>query len=153
MGRLAGGRHGDPGPGGGGLWLARTGAPALDIRELAAREWRQPGPLELRTADPSEIRGWLRRHAGIDVPLPAVTAVRLEGARVVRHGSQRVAAVEYRVGNDTVTLLVARADPGCPLPPHGGHAVAWQARDQVYALSCPNPERVEAACRLCHATM
>jgi hypothetical protein len=137
----------------GALWLADVREPALDIRQLAESQSRQPAALGLRSHDPGEIRAWLRRHTGVDVPLPAATAVRLEGARVVRHGTQRVAAVEYRVGKDMVTLLVARADPGCPLPPHGGRAVAWQARDQVYALACSNPERVDQACQLCHSTM
>ena len=99
-----------------------------------------------------EIRRWLRQQTGLDVPLPAATAVRLEGARVGRRGAQRVAAVVFHVKQDTVTLLVARADPGRPLPPHGGRVAAWQARDQVYALASSDPERVEAACHSRHAS-
>jgi hypothetical protein len=141
----------------GALWLADVRAPALepalDIRQLAAGESGQSAPLELYTSDPAEIRRWLRQHTGLDVPLPLATAVRLDGARVVRHGAQPVAAIVFHVKQDTVTLLVARADPGCPLPPHGGRMAAWQARDQVYALACSNPDRVGAACQLCHSTL
>ncbi|MGO9258072.1 MAG: hypothetical protein ACLQU1_17425 [Bryobacteraceae bacterium] len=137
----------------GALWLADVREPVLDIRQLAASEWWQSAPLELHTNDPGEIRRWLRQHTGLDVPLPAATAVRLEGARVVRRGAQRVAAVVFHVKQDTVTLLVARADAGSPLPPHGGRMAAWQARDQVYALASSHPERVEAACLLCHASL
>jgi hypothetical protein len=137
----------------GALWLAEVRDPALDIRQLAASEWWRSAPLELQTQDPGEIRRWLRQQAGLDVPIPPATTVRLEGARVVRRGAQGVAEVKYRVGKDTVTLLVARADPGHPLPPHGGRAQAWQARDQVYAVAVSNPDRAEAACLLCHATL
>jgi hypothetical protein len=141
----------------GALWLAgvRASVPeqALDIRQLAASESGQSVPLELYTSDPAEIRRWLRQHTGLDVPLPVATAVRLDGARVVRHGARPVAAIVFHVKQDSVTLLVARADAVCPLPPHGGRAAAWQARDQVYALACSNPDRVGAACQLCHASL
>jgi hypothetical protein len=136
----------------GALWIANLKEPALDIRQLAASgQWRSTD-LGLRSQDPGEIRRWLRRQAGLDVPLPASTAVRLDGARVLRRGGQRVAAVEYRVGRDTVTLLVAKADLRTPLPAHGGRVAAWQAHDQVYAVA-GSTGRVEAACQLCHASL
>lgn len=137
----------------GALWLADVREPALDIRQLAATEWWHSVSLQLHSNDSREIRGWLRRNTGLDVPLPATPTVRLEGARVVRNGGQRVAAIEYRVGKDVATLLVARADPGSLLPPHGGRVAAWQARDQVYALAFSNPDRAEAACLLCHTSL
>ncbi len=137
----------------GALWLADLRDPALDLRQLAARESGQSAPLELHTHDPREIRRWLRDHAGLDVPLPPASSVKLEGARMVQHGKHPVAAVQYRVGQDTVTLLVARADPRHPFPPHGARAAAWQARDQVYALAGASPDHAEAACQLCHATL
>ncbi|HTX37351.1 MAG TPA: hypothetical protein VME43_20125 [Bryobacteraceae bacterium] len=137
----------------GALWLADMRYPALDIRQLAARESGQSAPLDLHTSDPREIRRWLRDHAGLDVPLPSATSVKLEGARMVQNGKHPVAAVQYRVGRYTVTLLVARADPHHPFPPHGARAAAWQARDQVYALAGANPDHAEAACQLCHASL
>jgi len=137
----------------GALWLADARDPGLDIRQLAARESHLAAPLDLYSSDPLAVRRWLRAHTGLDVPLPPATAVKLEGARVVRHGSERVAAIEYRVGRDTVTLLVARADPHRPLPPHGARLAAWQARDQMYALAGANADRVEAGCQLCHASL
>ncbi len=134
-------------------WLADGREPVLDIREWAAIEMGRSAALELHSHDPGEIRRWLRDHTGLDVPIPSVTSVRLEGARVVRRGAQRVAAVEYRAGHDAVTLLVARADPQHPLPPHGARSAAWQARDQVYALAGSTPDRVEAGCQLCHSSL
>lgn len=136
------------------LWLADTRPPVLDIRQLAAAGSHgrlRPAALDLQSGDPGEIRDFLRRQANVDVPLRAAAGIRLQGARVLRGGGRPVGAVEYRVGQDSVTLLVAHADPACPLPPHGNHSAAWQARDQVFALACPNPERLEAACLLCHA--
>jgi len=127
--------------------------PVLDIRQLAAAQTGRAAPLQIQTSDPRAIRLWLRQNTGLDVPLPPATSVRLEGARWLGHGSQRVAAVEYRVGGNAVTLLVARADPHRPLPSHGARVAAWQAHDQVYALASPNSDQVDAACQLCHASL
>ena len=134
-------------------WLVDLRAPVLDIQQLAAAGLWRSAALKLESHDPRAIRLWLRQYAGVDVPLPASTAVQLAGARVVRQGNGRVAAVEYRVGADRITLLVARADPRHPLPPHGRHASAWQAHDQVYTVAGASPDRVEAACQLCHASL
>jgi len=120
------------------FWLA-------NVREAAATR--------IASHDPRAIRLWLRQHSGLDVPLPDNTTVRLTGARVLRRGGERIAAVEYRAGRDRVTLLVARADPRYPLPPHGTRVSAWQARDQVYTLAGSGPDRMEAACQLCHANL
>ena len=131
------------------LFLADTRTPALDLRQLAAGH--PAAPVDLHSADPSEIRTWLQRRVGVDVPLHTAAGIRLVGAGVVRQGLRPVAAVAYRVGDDAGTLLVARADPACPLPPHGAHAAAWQSHDQVYALICSSTGRAEAACQLCHS--
>jgi len=120
------------------FWLA-------NVREAAATQFA--------SHDPRAIRVWLRQHSGLDVPLPDTTTVRLTGARVLRRGGERIAAVDYRAGRDRVTLLIARADPRHPLPPHGTRVAAWQARDQVYTLDSSDPDRVEAACQLCHASL
>ena len=139
------------------LWLADGREPVLDIRQLAAapdgRLAAGAAPLDLHSGDPGEIRRWLQHTAGVDVPLRPVAGIKLEGARMVRGAGRKIAAVDYRVGPDSATLLVARADPACPLPQHGGRASAWQARDQVYAVACSNPERLEAACLLCHSAL
>jgi anti-sigma factor RsiW len=134
------------------LWLANIREPVLDIRQFAAAGGLKT-PLGLHSADPGEIRTWLHRQADLDVPLRAASGIRLQGARILRSSGKRVAAVEYRIGQDSATLLVAHADPACPLPPHGGHTAAWQSHDQVYVLACSNPERAEAACLLCHSSL
>lgn len=133
------------------LWLVAKGQePALDLQQLAIQELRNPVPLELRCSEAARINAWLRRQAGVELNIPERTGVRLAGARVIQKGAARIAAVTYRVGDDTATLLVARATS----PADFGHGHSqWQARGQSYALASSNPERSEDACLLCHATL
>lgn len=133
------------------LWLAARGQePALDLRQLAIQELRNPVPLELRCSDAAQINGWMRRQAGVELTIPERPAVRLAGARVIQKGGARIAAVTYRVGDDTATLLVARAASSADF----GHGhFQWQARGQTYALASSNPDRSEDACLLCHAAL
>jgi hypothetical protein len=133
------------------LWLVAKGQePGLDLRQLAIQELRNPVPLELRCTDPAQINSWMRRQAGVELAIPERRGVRLAGARVIQKGGARIAAVTYRVGNETATLLVARATPSADF----GHGhLLWQARGQSYALASSNPERSEDACLLCHAAL
>ncbi len=133
------------------LWLVAKGQdPGLDLRQLAIQELRAPGPADLRSGDPARINDWMRREAGVEVGLSERPGVRLTGARVIRKGEARIGAVTYRVGDDTATLLVARAGSSGDF----GHGQAqWQARGQSYALASSNPEHAEAACLLCHAAL
>jgi hypothetical protein len=93
----------------------------------------------------------MRREAGVELGIPESTAAHLTGARTIQKGGTCIAAVTYRVGDDTATLLVARAAaPSADL----GHGTAqWQAHGQMYALAMSNPDHSEAACILCHATL
>jgi hypothetical protein len=134
------------------LWLVAKGEePALDLRQLAIEQVRHSEPVELRSSDPAQISAWLRR-AGLDVKLPAETAasVRLVGARVIEKRGARVAEIQYKVGPDTATLLVARAGSG---PDAGHRSLAWRSRGQSYALASSSSERPDAPCLLCHASL
>ena len=133
------------------LWLVAKGQePPLDLRQLAIQELRDPSPLDLRSSDPAQINDWIGRQAGVALTIPERTGAHLAGARVIQKGGARIAAVTYRVGDDTATLLVARAAPSADF----GHGHAqWQARGQTYALASSNPDHPEAACLLCHATL
>jgi len=133
------------------LWLVAKGQePALDLRQLAIQELSNPVSPELRCSDPAKINDWMRRQAGVELAIPERTGAHLTGARVIQKGGARIAAVTYRVGDDTATLLVARAAPSRDL----GHGhFQWQARGQIYALASSNPERPEAGCLLCHASL
>jgi hypothetical protein len=133
------------------LWLVAKGQePALDLRQLAIQELRDPAPLDLQSSDPVQINDFLRRQAGVERCIPEQTGARLTGARVIRKGGVRVAAVTYRVGEDTATLMVARDGQSGDLG-HGDQH--WQAQGQSYALASSNADRPEAACILCHAAL
>jgi hypothetical protein len=146
--------------GAGTLWLVHRGEePALDLRQLAIEQVRNREPVELRSSDPAQISAWMRR-AGLDVKLPSETAatVRLVGARVIeKRGAgvgdiRYIGEIQYKVGPDTATLLVARAGPGSGQD--GGHRhLAWRSRGQLYAVASSSSERPDAACLLCHASL
>lgn len=133
------------------LWLvARGQEPLPNLQQLALQELRDPAPLQLHSSDPARINDWMRRQAGLDLAIPERSGARLAGARVIQKGGARIGAVSYRVGEDTATLLIARAAPAADF----GHGHAqWQAGGQTYALAGSNPDHPEAACLLCHATL
>jgi hypothetical protein len=133
------------------LWLVAKGQePSLDLRQLAIQELRAPAPEELRSSNPAQINDRMRREAGVELGIPESTAAHLTSARTIQKGGTCIAAVTYRVGDDTATLLVARASSSLDL----GHGQAqWQAHGQTYALAISNPDHSEAACILCHATL
>jgi len=133
------------------LWLVAKGQePGLDLRQLAIQELRAPRAMDLRSSDPAQINDWIGREAGVEVGISERTGVRLTGARVIREVGARIAVVTYQVGDDTATLLVARAGSSGDF----GHGqLQWQARGQNYALATSHASRAEAACLLCHAAL
>ncbi|MBZ5617509.1 MAG: hypothetical protein LAQ69_02065 [Acidobacteriia bacterium] len=133
------------------LWLAAKGqGPVLDLRQLAIQQLREPQPLDLRSSDPAHINEWMNRQAGVELSLPTRSRAQLVGARVIQRGGARIGAVTYRVGDDTATLLIARAGTSADF---GHGSLLWQARGQTYALASSNPDHPEAACLLCHASL
>jgi len=131
------------------LWLAAKGQePALSLEQLALQQLHHPAPLDLLSSDPAQIAAWTRRHADVALAIPAGTPVHLTGVRVIRNGGVRITAVDYTVGGDAATLLVARTGP----PDGTSHGrMSWRSGGLTYALACSNPEHPEAACPLCHA--
>jgi anti-sigma factor RsiW len=134
------------------LWLVAKGEePALDLRQLAIVLLRSSEPVELHSSDPEQISAWMRR-AGLNVTLPSQrgTSVRLVGARVIERHGARIGEIQYKVGPDSATLLVARAGTG----PDGGHGrLAWTTQGQSYAVASSSEERPDAPCLLCHASL
>ena len=111
--------------------------------------------VQFRSADPAQIRTWLRSNTGIDVPLPDKTRndVKLIGASVWRNGSP-MACVTFRVGNRRSQLLVARATAVAPRHAspqqsrsQGVLLSSWKMRGQAYLLAS---EDLAGACVLCH---
>lgn len=132
------------------LWLVAKGQdPGLDLQQLAIQQLRDPRPLDLQSADPAQIKAWANRQAGVELSFPAGTPVCFLGARMIRKSGTRIAAVTYRVGGDTATLLVARAGSSADL----GHGHQWKSQGQTYALASSNPAHLDGACVLCHASL
>ena len=108
---------------------------------------------EFRSTDAGQIRAWVQKNAGLDVPLRerAGASVQLVGARLLK-GPVPTAEIEYRAGNQPATLVVSRrsADTARQLT-NGGRTFSWSARGQVYTLACATPEALRAACALCHS--
>lgn len=133
------------------LWLAAKGQePALDLEQLALQQLQHPAPLDLLSSDPAAIAAWTRRHAGIGLSIPAATPVRLSGVRLIQKRGALIAAVDYTIGGDAATLLVARRGPAADTS-HG--RLSWKSGGLTYALACSNPDHPEAACLLCHTSL
>ncbi len=131
------------------LWLAAKGQePVSNLEQLAEQQLHNPSPLDVESSDPAKIDGWVSRQTGVSLSLPSNGQARLVGARMVRTGRVPVAAVSYRVGGDTATLLVAQA--GAAMGQAHGR-LTCKSHGHAYALACSNVEHPEAACQLCHA--
>jgi anti-sigma factor RsiW len=131
--------------------VAQRQKPILDLQHLAIEQLRNPEPLAMHSGDPRAVSAWMRQ-AGIDVTIPALSndTVHLVGARVFQKRGARIGAVVYRVGSDTATLLVAKSG----LAPGTAHGqLSCKTRSQSYTVACSNPDRPEAACLLCHASL
>lgn len=127
------------------LWfVARSQEPAIDLRRLAVEQLHDPAPLDLQSSDPSEIEGWMRREAGIQLSLATPGNARIVGARLIRTKGVRIGAVAYRAGGYDATLLVAHRALRGDL---------WRASGQSYALACASPDHPESACLLCHMSL
>jgi len=138
------------------LWLAARGQEPpvnltnVNLERLAMEQLHTDTPLNLRSSDPAQIAEWSRQHAGVTVKLPERGQARLAGVRLIRRGGIRMVAVDYSVGGDTATLLVARSAAG----PESGHGrMSWTSGELSYALACSNLDHPEAACLLCHSSL
>jgi hypothetical protein len=111
--------------------------------------WFYPWHRQLRSADPGEIRAWVRANAGIDVPLQAqsVGRLRLTGARMVKSSVE----IAYQVGSHDGRLVVANgASGGRHVAPSGARVFSWTMDGHIYTLACAAPEDLNVACGLCH---
>ena len=133
------------------FWLAAKGQePVLNLEQMALQQLQNPAPLDLASTDPARVAAWMRQHSGVALSIRAAAPVRLAGARLVQKRGTRITAVDYRVGNDTATLLIACTGPASDSP-HGG--MSWKSGGVTYALACSNRNHQEAACLLCHAAL
>jgi hypothetical protein len=98
---------------------------------LVLAVWIYPSKRELRSADTSQVRAWVRANSGVDVPLRShlPAELRVTGARVVNGRAE----IAYRV-NNRECLVATR-------PQTSGHR---------FSLSCTRPDDLKIACSLCH---
>jgi hypothetical protein len=108
----------------------------LDPGQLAARGVRGTETIEFASTDPVAVAAWLRREAGVEVPLPAGAGVRVTGARVIRRHGERVPAITLQVNAGTATVVVA----------HAGSAAEGALKMPDHALAAAR----DAGCHLCH---
>lgn len=132
-----------------------------DLAELAAggREF------DFRSSDFGAVRLWVKAKADIDIDVPEEPAgenarVRVLGVRLIRLRGFRVAAIDYRAGEDLATLLVSAKHSGLRgngevKMKSGGNTrlISWNMRNQIYAISVSGAEDVHGACLLCHANV
>jgi len=119
---------------------------------------RTPRQVQVRSADLSELRAWVKKDTGMDVPLPVRTAssVQMVGAYVSRKKTT-TAEISYRVGGADVALVVSKI----PAQGDGRHAFvkggsyhganfqSWTMRGQMYTIASAD---ALAGCLLCHST-
>ena len=137
------------------VWLNRE----LTSEQIAVRALsRTPDQLQFRSADLSELRAWVKKDTGMDVPLPVRTAssVQMVGAYVSRKKTT-TAEISYRVGGADVALVVSKI----PAQGDGRHAFvkggsyhganfqSWTMRGQMYTIASAD---ALAGCLLCHST-
>lgn len=136
--------------------ISLTRNPVSAMEKLAERELSGPQQFDFYSADPLEIRTWVKTNANIDLELPGSGAVRLLGARLIRLDGEPVAAVGYKVGDNAATLLVCRKrSSGAATTKHvfsrmNARVLTWTMRAQVYTIASTAKDQ-QAACQLCHA--
>ena len=142
------------------------GVPAADLEALAGRELRGladgSGKTDIRSADPREIRAWIRERSDIDIRLPDLSApgdqtVRVFGAHMTQADRHPVAVITYKVGDDFAAMLVA--DTGTNGPPHASPRIrstkdmslySWSVGRDEYTIAFGSTQESDRACLLCH---
>jgi hypothetical protein len=130
--------------------------PASGMEKLAVQALSAPQVFDLYSADPLEIRTWVKARTNIDLALSGSSAVRLLGARLIQLDGEPVAAIGYQVGDGSATLLVCRkrAAPGGDrhvFSRADARLFTWSMREQVYTIASSSAKDPQAACLLCHA--
>jgi hypothetical protein len=144
------------------LSLSREPDP-LPEQELALFA-RSSGDFDFRSNSFAETRAWVKAQANIDIDVPASRpaadrgAVRLLGTRILRLHGLKVAAIDYRVGDQLATLFVSGKRAGLTGSAKAskhlfsqGRLVSWNMRSQTYTIAFAGTGNSRGACLLCHA--
>jgi hypothetical protein len=126
---------------------------------LAALQ-QDPQDLEMRSGTAGEIRTWVKRKTGLDLPLPesAPECIRMSGACSVK-GARPMVEVAYRMNGRKAVMLVSKA-AGLPDDTRhrflksesvsGARVSSWVMRGQLYTLAFAGGGDAREECRLCH---
>lgn len=155
------------------IWrFAITRDTSADLETLARRELRAlasgSGEMGIRSGDPEEIQTWVRARSDIRLRLPdqagtGNVAVRLLGARLIRTGKFSFAVIDYRVGDDFASMLVADRRARFTGSAGSGHnslrvksagdmdLYSWSVGATDYAIAFGGVGEPQRACLLCHA--
>ncbi|HWF09558.1 MAG TPA: hypothetical protein VG297_13905 [Bryobacteraceae bacterium] len=157
-----------------GVWRIRSGTAEPDpFREQELVLLRTPvHGYDAHPANLQETRAWAKAEANIDIdtpsgePAPDKGAVRLIGARMMNYRGLRVAAINYRAGDESATLFVSAKRAGLSgnteiskhlfsqIASEGDQRiVSWNMRNQTYSIAWPGAKSSRGACLLCHASI
>lgn len=155
--------------------VERASAPAAEFEELAlalhAGLASGRARLEIETSSVSEVKTWLREHAGLSASLASSRPPEeqgrylLRGATAVPGDGFTAAAISYSVGGEPVTLLTAREEDAPDSPRWGllgkrvryrldsrtgSKTLTWTNSGQAYSLVSDLPQMGQEACLVCH---
>jgi anti-sigma factor RsiW len=152
-------------------WSFSTPVPGLV--QLAVDQHRayldHPDSLDVTSDDVRAVATWLEHTLKFDTGLSAepVADLRLVGARALADGDRRAAYLVYRLGDDTVSLLmtppqdvrVSSRDVIAfknilfhPADVDGYHTLQWSDNRHTYVLVSDQPKAVTNGCVICHSS-
>lgn len=124
------------------------------------------GKVDFRPETFEDARAWVKRRSAIDIEVPAGHPpvddgnVQLVAVRMMNMRGLPIAAIEYKVGEETATLFVSGKRPGLAgddmgpsLHLHSRRGLTyWNMRNETYTIAFTSTGNPHGACMLCHAT-
>ncbi|MFZ5861792.1 MAG: anti-sigma factor family protein [Nitrospirota bacterium] len=144
-----------------------------DLVKLAVQQHqlslREPDALDVVNADGKVVSAWLEQSLkfAVDIPHSSPTGFELVGGRVARTADTTAAYVAYRVGEDTVSLLMTppqeirlagrdvisfRNILFHPEDVDGYHTLEWSDSRHTYVLVASSPRLASQSCLICHGS-
>ncbi|MEO5656482.1 MAG: hypothetical protein ABIO65_09125, partial [Nitrospiria bacterium] len=128
-----------------------------------------PATLQIRSGDLKVVSAWLERRVHFNLNLPTQTVPNLEllGGRVTGSPANPAASLVYRVGGETVSLLMTPPQevrlsgrdviafknilfhPGNL---NGLHTLQWSDTRHTYVVVSDQPKAVYQSCIICHGS-
>ena len=142
-----------------------TGTPLVDLADAAVEQHqklvRDLLPPDIKDVSPRAAQEWFRKRLAFNVTLPDLKTERLRllGGRISHLGDIEVAALEYQVDANNVSLFIIPEEayrrlhltdkPRFKVVSHRGYdVVIWRSQGAGYTLVSEIGDR---ACLVCHA--